>query len=113
MPEVLANVLNPLPRARLFEQGASWILPPAQQDKEKLRQAIVRLIGNGQWAVGWMSACSCVSSGEQQGFLEICQDFFQEDDSDGEDCRFLRRVGAWVGLVNPLRARIFRSLRRQ
>lgn len=52
MPEVLANVLNLLPRARLFEQGASWILPPAQQDKEKLRQAIVRLMGNGQWAMG-------------------------------------------------------------
>lgn len=88
--EMLANVAYPLlipERTRLW---AEYLELPSLLDNQKLRRAILRLFGASSQGIEFQKKLH-----QQQGLLQIYEDFCLEDDSACADCPFPERLKDW------------------
>lgn len=90
--EILANVAYPL---LVAERGALWAEfkeLPALLDNQKVRRAVLRLFGDDARAPEFQKRLY-----QQQGLLQIYEDYCLEDDSSCEDCPFPEKMKEWRG----------------
>lgn len=88
--EMLANVVYPLlvpERTRLW---AEYLELPALLDNERLRRAALRLFGDSPLRADFTQKLH-----QQQGLLQIYEDFCMEDASGCADCPFPERLKEW------------------
>jgi len=88
--EMLANVAYPLlvpERTRLW---AEYLELPALLDNQKLRRAVLRLFGDDPRGKEFTTKLH-----QQQGLLQIYEDFCLEDGSACADCPFPERLKEW------------------
>jgi hypothetical protein len=88
--EMLANVVYPLlipERTRLW---AEYLELPAMLDNQKLRRAALRLFGDHPRSAEFQKKLQ-----QQQGLLQLYEDFCLEDDSACSTCPFPERLKEW------------------
>ena len=88
--EMLANVVYPLlipERTRLW---AEYLELPAMLDNQKLRRAALRLFGDHPRSAEFQKKLH-----QQQGLLQLYEDFCLEDDSACSTCPFPERLKEW------------------
>ena len=88
--EMLANVAYPLlvpERTRLW---AEYLELPALLDNQKVRRAVLRLFGDDPRGRDFTKKLH-----QQQGLLQIYEDFCLEDDSSCANCPFPERLKEW------------------
>lgn len=88
--EMLANVAYPLlvpERTRLW---AEYLELPALLDNQKVRRAVLRLFGDDERGNEFTAKLH-----QQQGLLQIYEDFCLEDDSACAGCPFPERLKEW------------------
>jgi hypothetical protein len=88
--EMLANVVYPLLAP---ERGGLWSEfkdLPALLDNQKVRRAALRLFGDDARAPEFQKRLF-----QQQGLLQIYEDYCLEDDSSCEDCPFPEKMKEW------------------
>lgn len=90
--EMLANVVYPLLAPERGELWDEFKKLPALLDNQKVRRAALRLFGEDVRASGFQKRLY-----QQQGLLQIYEDYCLEDDSSCEDCRFPERMKEWRG----------------
>ena len=90
--EMLANVLFPRAIAARPERWAEYERLPAAQSNRRIETAAARLF-DGSAAAGEGEPLRSVKTAvQQQGLLQIYEDFCLQDDSDCERCTFPERV---------------------
>ncbi len=89
--EILANVALPFLAAQGAEVWASFASLPARLSNRRLETAVTRLFG-GQ-ARGQAFARTVAN---QQGLLQIYEDFCLQDNSDCAHCPFPEQMEKWV-----------------
>ncbi len=90
--EILANVLYPIALDDSVNHWDAFLKLPAQQDNEKLRRAAIRLFGERKDRGSLQKYVY-----QQQGLLQIYQDFCLEDDSGCSGCPFPEQLMDWKG----------------
>lgn len=88
--EMLANVAYPLLMPERTRLWAEYLELPALLDNQKLRRATLRLFGDSPQA-----AQNQKKLHQQQGLLQLYEDFCLEDDSACADCPFPERLKEW------------------
>jgi len=88
--EILANLTFPILVPKHHDLWADYLKLPARQSNEKLKRAVVRLFGERTDAPKLQRRIY-----QQQGLLQIYQDFCLEDDSGCDDCPFPEQLGSW------------------
>jgi hypothetical protein len=89
--EMLANVAYPLLMPERTRLWAEYLELPALLDNQKLRRAVLRLFGNTPNAAEYQKKLH-----QQQGLLQLYEDFCLEDDSACADCPFPERLKEWT-----------------
>lgn len=89
--EMLANVAYPLLMPERTRLWAEYLELPALLDNQKVRRAVIRLFGADQRAASFQKKLH-----QQQGLLQIYEDFCLEDDSACADCPFPERLKEWT-----------------
>lgn len=89
--EMLANVAYPLLLPERTRLWAEYLELPALLDNQKLRRASLRLFGESPRAVEFQKRLH-----QQQGLLQLYEDFCLEDDSACADCPFPERLKEWT-----------------
>ena len=87
---MLANVAYPLLMPERTRLWAEYLELPALLDNQKLRRATLRLFGDSPQA-----AQNQKKLHQQQGLLQLYEDFCLEDDSACADCPFPERLKEW------------------
>ncbi len=87
--DMLANVFFPLAIAAHPERWAAYEKLPAAMTNRRVETAAVRLFGGGSEGAGQAWTKTAV---QQQGLLQIYEDFCLQDDSDCARCTFPERV---------------------
>ncbi len=88
--EMLANVVYPLLMPDRPAVWAEYLDLPALLDNQKVRRASLRLFGDSPMARVFHKKLH-----QQQGLLQIYEDFCLEDDSACADCPFPERIKQW------------------
>ena len=88
--EMLANVLFPRAIASRPERWAEYERLPAAQSNRRIETAAVRLFDGGEAAAEPVQ--NVKTALQQQGLLQIYEDFCLQDNSDCEHCTFPERV---------------------
>jgi len=89
--DLLINHL--LPHSYLKDETATWdsyAKLPASTNNEKLKRAIIRLLGQRDDLTNWTK-----KAWQQQAILQIYQDFCLQDTSDCHDCAFPEQLSQW------------------
>ena len=89
--EMLANVLFPRAIASRPERWAEYERLPAAQSNRRIETAAARLFVGGEAAAA-EPAWTVKTAMQQQGLLQIYEDFCLQDNSDCEHCTFPERV---------------------
>lgn len=88
--EMLANVAYPLLLPERTRLWAEYLELPAMLDNQKLRRAALRLFGESGRAAEFQKKLH-----QQQGLLQLYEDFCLEDESACADCPFPERIKEW------------------
>jgi hypothetical protein len=88
--EMLANVAYPLLMPERTRLWAEYLELPALLDNQKVRRAVLRLFGGDPRTAVFQRKLH-----QQQGLLQIYEDFCLEDDSACADCPFPERLKDW------------------
>lgn len=88
--EMLANVAYPLLMPERTRLWAEYLELPALLDNQKVRRAVLRLFGDSPRGAAFTSRLH-----QQQGLLQIYEDFCLEDDSGCANCPFPERLKDW------------------
>ncbi len=90
--EMLANVVYPLLVPERGDLWAEFKELPALLDNQKVRRAALRLFGEDPRSAGFQKRLY-----QQQGLLQIYEDYCLEDDSGCEECPFPETMQDWRG----------------
>ncbi len=88
--EMLANVVYPLLVSERGELWAEFMEQPSMLDNQKVRRAALRLFGVDPRVRGFQKRLY-----QQQGLLQIYEDYCLEDDSACEGCPFPEKMKEW------------------
>lgn len=89
--EILANVVFPFWQAEGVELWESYEKLPAQLTNRRVETAITRLFGNDPRRAQFVSSVA-----QQQGLLQIYEDFCLQDNSDCAQCPFPEQMQKWT-----------------
>jgi hypothetical protein len=89
--EILANVLLPLFLAEGFDIWAAYEKLPARLSNRRLETGATRLFGNDPRRPYFTRTIA-----NQQGLLQIYEDFCLRDNSDCMQCPFPEQMAKWV-----------------
>jgi hypothetical protein len=88
--EMLANVAYPLLMPERTRLWAEYLELPAMLDNQKLRRASLRLFGEHPHSADFQKKLH-----QQQGLLQLYEDFCLEDESACSNCPFPERLKEW------------------
>ena len=88
--EILANVCYPLLVLDKSQLWSEYVLLPALLDNQKVRRASLRLFGDEARAEAFQKQVF-----QQQGLLQVYEDYCLEDDSSCSECPFPERLKEW------------------
>jgi hypothetical protein len=88
--EMLANIAYPLLMPERTRLWAEYLELPALLDNQKVRRAVLRLFGDDPRGKDFTKKLH-----QQQGLLQIYEDFCLEDDSACANCPFPERLKEW------------------
>lgn len=89
--EILANVVFPLFLARGKDVAAAYEKLPARLTNRRLETAVTRLFGNDPRRRSFVESVA-----QQQGLLQIYEDFCLQDNSDCLHCPFPEQMQKWT-----------------
>lgn len=89
--EILANVIYPLLTAQGADVWSDYEKLPARLSNRRVETAVARLFGDDSQRGRFMKTVA-----QQQGLLQIYEDFCLQDNSDCADCPFPEQMQHWV-----------------
>ena len=89
--EILANVVIPFLSAEGADLSAEYAKLPARLSNRRLETAITRLFGDDSRRGGFVKTVA-----QQQGLLQIYEDFCLQDNSDCTHCPFPEQMQKWA-----------------
>ncbi len=89
--EILANVVFPFLEAGGAERWTDYEKLPAQLSNRRVETAATRLFGDDPRRAGFVKTIA-----QQQGLLQIYEDFCLQDNSDCAHCPFPEQMQKWT-----------------
>jgi len=89
--EILANVVVPFLSAEGAELTTEYAKLPARLSNRRLETAVTRLFGDDPRRAGFVKTVA-----QQQGLLQIYEDFCLQDNSDCDHCPFPEQMQKWT-----------------
>jgi hypothetical protein len=89
--EILANVVIPFLSAEGADLTAEYAKLPARLSNRRLETAVIRLFGDNPRGASFVKTVA-----QQQGLLQIYEDFCLQDNSDCAHCPFPEQMQKWA-----------------